>query len=508
MTEQGETRPPPDHEPAVDRRRDVSGKVRSARERLTSQTGTRPAFDHELLLAYAKNQTGIALVVPLLATVIAGMSTVWIPWSETSIWLAGVLIGNGILTFLCRRYEHQVPPKMSAHHWERRFLAAEFLNGVLWATMAFLSAPEGETAPIIFMFAVLIVILAMRTLTASNLPVASLAGTLPITCAIVLRFSLLGDIVYLAMAGLAVGAQIFFIILARQFHSTVLAMLGLRVEKDALIGELEYATAMSEEARRRAEEANLAKSRFLATMSHELRTPLNAILGFSEVLKDEILGKHVVAAYKEYSGDIHRSGHHLLNLINEILDLSRIEAGKYELHEEAVSLPGTVEDCHHLLKLRAGQRGVTIEEDFEGDLPKIWVDERAVRQIVLNLLTNAIKFSPNGSHIVLTVGWTAGGGQYLSVRDTGPGIPEEEIPTVLQTFGRGSLAAKNAEEGSGLGLPIVIKLVEMHGGRFDLRSKLREGTEVTVTFPRERVMKALPPITEEPDRTAGRRSAA
>ena len=117
---------------------------------------------------------------------------------------------------------------------------------------------------------------------------------------------------------------------------------------------------------------------------------------------------------------------------------------------------------------------------------------------MLNLLTNAIKFSPNGSLVTLTVGWTSGGGQYLSVKDSGPGIPEDEIPTVLETFGRGSLAAKNAEEGSGLGLPIVMKLVELHGGRFDLQSKLREGTEATVIFPRERVMKALPPLDDDP----------
>jgi len=477
-------------------RRSLAGEIRTAREKLTSQSRPSQAFDRELLLAYAKNQTGIALIVPLLATIIAIMTTVWVPWSQSSLWLAGVLIGNGILTFLCRRFENLPPTRQNAQIWEQRFFAAEFLNGVLWATMAFLDTPPGEMAPIIFMFAVLIVILSMRTLTASNLPIASLAGTLPITGAIVLRFSLFGEPMFLAMAGLAVGAQIFFFIISRQLHTTVLALLGLRAEKDALIGELEHATALSEEARRRAEEANLAKSRFLATMSHELRTPLNAILGFSEVLKDEILGTHKVEAYKEYSADIHRSGEHLLNLINEILDLSRIEAGRYELNEEAVSLPGTVSDCRHLLKLRADQRGVTIEENFEESLPRIWVDERAVRQIVLNLLTNAIKFSPNGSQIALTVGWTAGGGQYLSVRDSGPGIPEEEIPTVLQTFGRGTLAAKNAEEGSGLGLPIVMKLVEMHGGRFDLQSKLREGTEVIVTFPRSRVMKALPAIVE------------
>src|SRR6476646_8600121 len=123
--------------------------------------------------------------------------------------------------------------------------------------------------------------------------------------------------------------------------------------------------AISDEARQRAEAANISKSRFLAQMSHELRTPLNAILGFSEVMKTEVFGEHAVPAYKEYSADIHNSGVHLLGLINEILDLSRIEAGRYELNEESVSLAAIVEDCHHLLKLRATNRGITIHEMFE-----------------------------------------------------------------------------------------------------------------------------------------------
>ena len=125
--------------------------------------------------------------------------------------------------------------------------------------------------------------------------------------------------------------------------------MSFQAEKDALIGELEQAKLNSDEARRRAESANLAKSRFLATMSHELRTPLNAILGFSEVMKSELFGAHSVPAYKEYSADIHASGQHLLMLINEILDLSRVEAGRYELNEESVSLDDVVEDCLHLL---------------------------------------------------------------------------------------------------------------------------------------------------------------
>jgi two-component system cell cycle sensor histidine kinase PleC len=231
-------------------------------------------------------------------------------------------------------------------------------------------------------------------------------------------------------------------------------------------------------------------------MSHELRTPLNAILGFSEVMNGEIFGQHVVPTYKEYSADIHNSGVHLLNLINEILDLSRIEAGRHELNEEPVSLVHVVEECNHLLTLRAKNRGITIHEMFEPDLPRLWADERAIRQICLNLLSNAIKFTPQGGEIWLKAGWTASGGQYMTVKDTGSGIAEEEIPIVLASFGQGSNSIKSAEQGAGLGLPIAKSLVDLHGGTFTLKSKLRIGTEVIVTFPPERVVSALAPLRE------------
>jgi two-component system cell cycle sensor histidine kinase PleC len=284
---------------------------------------------------------------------------------------------------------------------------------------------------------------------------------------------------------------------ANRLHISAISALEARSQLDDLIGEMEQAKAKSDEVARRAEAANLAKSRFLAQMSHELRTPLNAILGFSEVMKTEVFGEHAVPAYKEYSADIHNSGVHLLGLINEILDLSRIEAGRYELNEESVSLPAVVEDCHHLLKLRAANRGITIHEMFEADLPRLWADERALRQICLNLLSNAIKFTPQGGEIWLKVGWTASGGQYMSVKDTGPGIPEEEIPVVLASFGQGSNSIKSAEQGAGLGLPIAKSLTDLHGGTFVFKSKLRIGTEVVVTFPPERVVTAMAPVTED-----------
>src|SRR5262249_53777721 len=148
---------------------------------------------------------------------------------------------------------------------------------------------------------------------------------------------------------------------------------------------------------------------------------------------------------------------------------------RYELNEEAISLVQIVEDCHHLLKMRAKNRDITIHEMFEQEMPRLWADERAVRQIVLNLLSNAIKFTPQGGEVWLKVGWTAGGGQYIAVKDNGPGIPEEEIPIVLASFGQGSNAIKSAEQGAGLGLPIAKNLVDLHGGAFTIKAKLREG---------------------------------
>jgi two-component system cell cycle sensor histidine kinase PleC len=284
-------------------------------------------------------------------------------------------------------------------------------------------------------------------------------------------------------------------------------LLSFRSEKDALIAELETAKAMSDEARRRAEDANLAKSRFLASMSHELRTPLNAILGFSEVMANEVLGPMGNPNYRDYAADVHESGQHLLNLINEILDLSRIEAGRYQLNEEPVSLLAIVEDSCHMMELRARNKDIRIVQDFEPALPRLFADERAVRQIALNLLSNAIKFTPTGGEVTVRVGWTAGGGQYVSVRDNGPGIPADEIPVVLSAFGQGTIAIKSAEQGTGLGLPIVQGLIAMHGGEFELNSRLREGTEAIAIFPPTRVMEELPAWPTQIVATARRRQA-
>ena len=482
-------------EVAAKRRRVAAQRVRDARDRLTSSTGTRPAFDYELLRLFAQNRLSASLVVLLLVTTVGFLSSLWTGAITAGIWTAGVLMIHAVIIAKCKQFLSTPQSEINIKAWRMRFILLDLFFGLAW--MFNLIEPIGvEEGTGTFMLFVMLLVVAVSSMLASSLPIAVVAATVPVTAVVAVNFFLKGSLHYYILGIMAIAAQGYFLLLAHRLYSSALATLQARAEKDMLIGELEQAKAISDEARNRAEAANISKSRFLAQMSHELRTPLNAILGFSEVMKGEVFGGHAVPAYKDYSNDIHTSGQHLLGLINEILDLSRIEAGRYELNEEAISVADIVQDCHHLLKMRAKNRGITIHESFEQDLPRVWADERAIRQICLNLLSNAIKFTPQGGEIWIKAGWTASGGQYFSVKDTGPGIPEDEIPIVLASFGQGSNAIKSAEQGAGLGLPIAKSLVDLHGGTFTLKSKLRVGTEVIIALPPERVMSALAPLVE------------
>ena len=487
----------------AEHRRTVSRAVREQRERLTSTTGTRPAFDHELSLTFARNRLSAAYALPLLIVVVAATAALWIKTPYVIGWALLVLAVHGAILALCRRFTMIPPTEADIRNWTQRFMIAELCEGLAWSAMLILAVSTKGVGIEVFQFATMLIIVSVSTILASTVPAAVVAGAVPATLILAALYIGRGDFVFVALAVMALGAQFFFLILAGRLYSATLAMLEYRAEKDLLIAELGTAKSISDESRRRAEEANLAKSRFLAAMSHELRTPLNAILGFSEVMKNQLLGPIENASYRDYIADIHSSGQHLLNLINEILDLSRIEAGRQELSEEPVNLALVVQDCVHLMQLKARSKNLTMVEQIVRNMPRLWADDRAVRQIILNLLSNAIKFTPSGGEIVIKAGWVNGGGQYLSVRDNGPGIPPEEIPIVLSAFGQGSIAIKSAEQGAGLGLPIVQALMHMHEGTFELRSKLREGTEAICTFPLSRVMQALPPISDNRDRRGG-----
>jgi signal transduction histidine kinase len=240
-----------------------------------------------------------------------------------------------------------------------------------------------------------------------------------------------------------------------------------------------------------AEFANRAKTEFLANMSHELRTPLNAILGFSEVLKKEMFGPIGQQKYSDYASDIHRSGQHLLELINDILDLAKLEAGKLDLREADVSLPALITQCVALMRDRAGKGGVALTATLSDSLPALRADERAVRQVLLNLMSNAVKFTPEGGTVSVQAHWSRRRGFELSVSDTGIGMSPADIEVAFLAFGQIDSYLSCKHDGTGLGLPITRSLVRPHGGDLFIESTPGLGTTVTARFPASRTVQAL-----------------
>ena len=231
-----------------------------------------------------------------------------------------------------------------------------------------------------------------------------------------------------------------------------------------------------------AERANRLKSMFLATMSHELRTPLNAIIGFSELMQRQLYGPIGDARYREYSGLIQGAGHHLLSLINDVLDMSKIEAGKFELHRQAFDIREIVRDCMDLMSDRANQAGVSLREAGQAAPLPIEADRRAMKQILLNLLSNAIKFTPSGGHVTVHTSATAAA-VVICVEDTGIGIPPDQVSNLGNPFVQIRNSAGSSHEGTGLGLALVRALTEVHDGQLRIESVPNYGTKVSITIP-------------------------
>jgi len=249
--------------------------------------------------------------------------------------------------------------------------------------------------------------------------------------------------------------------------------------------EMELVTA-----RRQAEKASAAKSEFLAKVSHEIRTPLNSIIGFSEVMMDERFGPIGNERYKQYLKDIHQSGAHLVALLNDLLDLSKIEAGRLDLSFGRVSLNELTQQCVSLMQPQANQERVIIRTSLPNMLPPIMADARSVRQIVLNLLSNSIKFTGAGGQVIVSTTHTDDGEVVLRVRDTGHGMTEKEIQMALEPFRQLATSSRLGSGGTGLGLPLTKALVEANRANFSIKSALNAGTLVEISFPPGRVLVA------------------
>jgi len=372
-------------------------------------------------------------------------------------------------------------------YWERRFRIASVLFAASMSSpVLFYWVPDNPMLQAFVLCAPLVGLAPAALITACYMPIFY-TTMIPIVGVVCIRLSLYGDVLSIMLAAVLVLFMLLLAQLTSRLNAIMLHSITLREDKSGLIEQIFKAKRESDLARARAEEANRAKSHFLANMSHELRTPLNAIIGFSEVMASEIFGKHAIPTYKEYAHDIHRSGQHLLGLINDVLDLSRIEAGRYQITEEDIDLVQVAEDCRRILEIRAQAQRVTIVSQFDANLPIVYGDARALRQIWINLLTNAVKFSPPESSVLMFIRMEENGELRFGIHDNGPGIAESEIEKVLQAFTQGASGLAQPGKGSGLGLSIVKGLLAVHGGRFELTSQLGKGTQAECVLPEQRL---------------------
>ena len=238
-----------------------------------------------------------------------------------------------------------------------------------------------------------------------------------------------------------------------------------------------------EAARLNAELANKAKSDFLASMSHELRTPLNAIIGFSEIMKKEMFGKHSVPSYQGYSADIHSSAEYLLSLVNDILDVARLESGQVDLNRASCDLAQIISSALRMLEERAEKHGLQLTKDIQPHMPIAWLDERAIKQVIVNVVTNAVKFTEPGGSVAVQARFMGEEGYEITVTDSGVGIATDDLEAVMKPFQQSASGKNMTREGTGLGLPLSKALIEAHDGHLELESELGSGTTVRIHLP-------------------------
>lgn len=410
----------------------------------------------------------------LLAAVFCGyvFSVGSTPVRDAAIWLCCVVSWSFGAYALRLCYLDQAD-RFSAAAWEAIWAAAWFVQGLAWSSMAWWFFEPGNPANNAL---ICIVILGMLVsnfyqLGASFLTLtASLAGIGAVTWSSFLWHA--GEVAAVVSAVFPVFV-VFLVTQAWGVAKNYSDVIAMRFANETLAADRDRALMAAEKASR-------AKSEFLANMSHELRTPLNAILGFSEIVEKALYGAHASPKYGEYAGHIRSAGQHLLSIVNDILDISKIEAGQMQVHPEWLDAPSMAKDAAALFHARAQAAGVEIVI-ASGDC-RLFADRRAAHQILLNLLSNAVKYTPSGGRIRLSLR-EAGAAVVMTVEDTGCGIPPDVIPRLFEPFVQTDNSFERAKGGTGLGLALVRSLARLHGGDARLSSVLGKGTSVTVVFP-------------------------
>ncbi|MBB4121652.1 two-component system cell cycle sensor histidine kinase PleC [Martelella radicis] len=439
------------------------------------------AFRHALsIIEKGIPAVAILLVVTAIGFLYIGRDLIFAAWALAALAL------HGVAFTIIRNAAREGKDASSLAKWNNRVIGAYWLAGGAWALTALLDcgACTGAAFPF-FKGAMVIIALSLLALGAVSLPKTTWHVFMPAVMVFSASAYFSREPFDIGLAATLAVVMVFIAYFSHQLGAGDRALQTKESEKDALNLRLAESLEKAEAAAQTAEEANQAKAAFLAAMSHDLRTPLNAIIGFSEIMKEEMMGPLKNPYYKEYASDIHSSGTHLLDMIDSVLDLSRLEAGGYRLTEQPVYLVDVIDASMAMVGTEAAARAISIHCDAGERLAPIMADGRAVKQMLVNLLSNAIKFSPRGADILVSAGNTSEGGQYLSVRDHGCGMDEEALTAATEAFSRGKAAAN--VEGFGLGLSIVRQLIEAHQGALALRSAPDQGTLAAIEFPMARV---------------------
>ena len=470
---------------------------------LNEKTERETRIRQALLRGVAENLRSNRVVVPLFGLAICGMFPQWVSAGRLAGWYCQMMLGLVPQLIVLARFPHNVLTSEETQKWTRALAAANLFFVANWASLGLWFWATGDFNS----NHIMIQLLLGATLAAH----AAATGA----CRAISRPAQLFYLVAMMLVPLqgiflpttfsrslilALSAPFyvaFMALVARRNHDRARAATILGQERDTLLAELVMAKLESDRGREQAEAASLAKSQFLANMSHELRTPLNAILGFSEMITSRLFDKEPERNV-EYASLINSSGKHLLNLINDILDLAKIEAGRWQLEEGEVDLHRLAEDAMQLVTWRARETNALLENTVDPGLERVFADERAIKQILVNLLSNAVKFTPEQGRITIFAHRITGGGLMFGVSDTGIGISAQDQQKVFDSFGQGKHDIAIADKGTGLGLAIVKGLAESHGGRVVLESQVGRGTTVTVHLPACRVR----PAQREPSELA------
>ena len=408
------------------------------------------------------------------------------PFGRVATWRLGLaetlqLLSAGFALFVFRRYRRVDEEQLD--HVHALLIFGQTLFSTVWGVIAFLVWLPENTVNQVFVVMLMAVVSYSVVFSRSMLMSLLAASFVAQGGLILVRLMISGGQIAHVMAPVLVAYTIYLWLMGRASNRRIGAMIAARIANEDLATALGLARDDAMRKRYEAEAANASKTAFVANMSHELRTPLNAILGFSDIIAHQSMGPDQMDRYADYAADIHASGAHLLSLINDMLDIAKIESGRMEIEPRWIDPRDAAESVSRLMGARATQKNQLLIMEFAPTVPLVFADERAFRQMLLNLLTNAVKFTPEGGHICVSCKDRPGGGLDVLVRDDGPGIPEDKLTRVLEPFSQVDNRFDREAGGTGLGLALVDGLIRLHGGAISLSNNPGGGLTASLYFP-------------------------